>query len=71
MEENMGTEQRIEIINQKLQPTGETITSWSKKQGLDYRLVFDLIDGKLRGTRGISLNTRMKIEEFFGNIFDK
>jgi hypothetical protein len=71
MEEKMDIEQRITLINRKLEPSGETIVSWSKKNRLDHRLVFDLINGKLLGTRGITLNTRMKIEEFFGNIFDK
>jgi hypothetical protein len=71
MEENMDIEQRKAIINQKLESIGETIISWSKKNSLDHRLVSDLIDGKLLGTRGITLNARMKIEEFFGNIFDK
>ncbi len=66
----MNIEQRIAIINLKLDPIGETIVSWSKKNKLDHRLVFALINGKLLGTRGITLNTRMKIEEFFGNIFD-
>jgi hypothetical protein len=27
-----------------------------------------LIDGKLRGTRGIALETRLKMEEVFGNV---
>jgi gp16 family phage-associated protein len=71
MEENMDIEQRKAIINQKLESIGETIVSWSKKNKLDHRLVSDLINGKLFGTRGITLNARMKLEEFFGNIFDK
>jgi gp16 family phage-associated protein len=69
--EEMNTVERKEIINQKLERIGETINSWSKKNGLDHRLVFDLIDGKLLGVRGISLKARLKIEECFGNIFDK
>lgn len=71
MENKMDIEQRKIIINQKLELIGETIVSWSKKNSLDHRLVSDLIDGKFLGTRGVTLNARMKIEEFFGNIFDK
>ncbi len=67
----MDIEQRKKIINQKLEPNGETVVSWAKKNSLDHRLVLDLINGKLLGTRGVTLNARMKIEEFFGNIFDK
>jgi gp16 family phage-associated protein len=71
MEEKMDIDQRNAAVNQKLESIGETIVSWSKKNGLDHRLVSDLINGKFLGTRGITLNARMKIEEFFGNIFDK
>jgi hypothetical protein len=71
MEGKLDIEQRGKIINQKLDPIGETIVSWSKKNNLDHRLVLDLINGKFLGTRGVTLKTRMKIEEFFGNIFDK
>ncbi len=49
---------------------GETINSWSKKNELDHRIVSLLINGKLLGTRGVSLMTRKKIEEYFGNVFD-
>jgi len=62
---------RRKFVNQKLEPIGETINSWSKKHELDHRIVSELIDGKLLGTRGVSLITRKKIEEFFGNIFDE
>ncbi len=71
MEEGLNIEQRKKIINQKLESNGETIVSWAKKNSLDHRLVLDLINGKFLGTRGITLTTRMKIEEFFGNIFGK
>ena len=67
---NMDIEQRKAIINQKLDTIGETVISWSKKNSLDHRLVNDLIDGKFLGTRGVTLQARMQIEEFFGNIFD-
>jgi len=49
---------------------GETVTAWSKKNSLDHRLVNDLINGKFLGTRGVTLKTRLQIEEFFGNVFD-
>lgn len=65
----MNIEQRKELIEEKLKSMGETVTSWSKKNRLDHRLVIDLIDGKFQGTRGVTLKTRMHIEEFFGKIF--
>ncbi len=65
----MNIEQRKSVIHEKLESMGETITSWSKKNKLDHRLVIDLIDGKFHGTRGVTLKTRMHLEEFFGNIF--
>jgi gp16 family phage-associated protein len=65
----MNIEQRKSVIQEKLESTGETITTWSKKNKLDHRLVIDLIDGKFQGTRGVTLKTRMQLEEFFGNIF--
>jgi hypothetical protein len=71
MEGTMTIEQRKTIINEKLGTIGETVASWSKKNNLDHRLVFDLIDGKFLGTRGVTLKTRMQLEEFFGNIFDR
>ena len=70
MELNMNIEQRNAIINQKLESIGETVTSWSKKNSLDHRLVIDLINGKYLGTRGVTLKARLQIEEFFGSIFD-
>ncbi|MRR33947.1 hypothetical protein EG829_04485 [bacterium] len=66
----MTIEQRNAVINEKLESIGETVASWSKKNKLDHRLVIDLINGKFQGTRGVTLKTRMQIEEFFGNIFD-
>ena len=37
--------------------------------GLHQKIVTDLIDGKLKGTRGVSLTTKGKMEEVFGKIF--
>lgn len=65
----MNSEQRKALVDKKLESMGETVTSWSKKNKLDHRLVIDLIDGKFQGTRGVTLQTRLHIEEFFGNIF--
>jgi galactokinase/mevalonate kinase-like predicted kinase len=70
MEMDMNIEQRKAIINNKLESIGETIISWSRKNNLDHRLVNDLIEGKFLGTRGVTLQARLQIEEFFGNIFD-
>jgi hypothetical protein len=70
MEMYMNIEGRKASIDQKLESIGETVVSWSKKNSLDHRLVFDLINGKLLGTRGVSLEARTKIEEFFGKVFD-
>lgn len=49
---------------------GESVNSWATKNGLHQRIVADLIDGKLRGTRGVALETRQKMEDTFGAIFD-
>jgi hypothetical protein len=65
----MNIEQRKAVIQEKLDSIGETVTTWSKKNKLDHRLVIDLIDGKFQGTRGVTLKTRMCIEEYFGEIF--
>jgi hypothetical protein len=70
MEMKMTIEQRRAIVRQKLESIGETITSWSKQNSLDHRIVNDLIDGKFLGTRGVTLKARTEIEAFFGNIFD-
>jgi len=66
----MNIEQRKAIIQERLDSLGETVTSWSKNNRLDHRLVIDLIDGKFLGTRGVTLKTRIHLEEFFGKIFD-
>jgi hypothetical protein len=66
----MDREQRKKIIAHKLVDIDETVNSWAKKSGLHQRIVADLIDGKLKGTRGVSLETRQKMEEVFGRIFE-
>ncbi|MRR07784.1 MAG: hypothetical protein EG828_12790 [Deltaproteobacteria bacterium] len=66
----METEQRMRIIEAKLDSLGMTIKVWAKNNELDHRIVEDLIHGKLRGTHGVALNSRLKMEEFFGPIFN-
>jgi gp16 family phage-associated protein len=61
---------RKKLIAHKLVDIGETVNSWANKNGLHQRIVADLIDGKLKGTRGVALETRRKMEEEFGMIFD-
>jgi hypothetical protein len=34
-----------------------------------HSIVFDLIDGKLKGAHGVALETRRKREETFSNLF--
>ena len=65
----MEKEQRKKTIQHKLVDLGETVSSWAKKNGLHQRIVADLIDGKLKGTRGVALETRRKMEETFSNLF--
>lgn len=48
---------------------GETLNTWATKHGLSLRIVNDLISGKLKGTRGVGLDTRLKLEETFGKDF--
>lgn len=67
----MDKEQRKKSVAHSLVDMGETITSWATKNGLHQKIVTDLIDGKLRGTRGVSLATKIKMEETFGNLFDE
>ncbi len=66
----MDKEKRKKTIAHKLVDMGETVNSWATKNGLHQRIVADLIDGKLKGTRGVALETRRKMEEMFGNVFD-
>lgn len=65
----MDKEQRKKTIQHKLVDQGETISSWANKNGLHQKIVSDLIDGKLKGTRGVALETRRKMETAFGKIF--
>jgi len=67
----MDTEQKMRIIEEKLDAQGVTIKVWAKNNELDHRIVDDLIQGKLRGTHGVALNARKKMEEFFGPIFNQ
>jgi len=66
----MDKEQRKKAIQHQLVDMGETVNSWATKNGLHQRIVADLIDGKLKGTRGVALETRLKMEKTFGFIFD-
>jgi hypothetical protein len=65
----MDGEQRRKVVAHQLVDMGLSLTSWSARNGLHYKIVTDLIDGKLRGTRGVALETRRKIELTFGDIF--
>ncbi len=66
----MDIDQRKKIITAKLVEMGETLTSWVNRNGLHQKIITDLIDGKLKGTRGVSQENRLKMEETFGKIFD-
>jgi hypothetical protein len=66
----MDREERKKVVQRKLDVLGETLNSWAKKNGLDHKIVSELLEGNLRGTRGVPLKTRCRLEEFFGNIFD-
>jgi len=63
-------EQRKKVIADKLSEMGETLNSWASKNDLHLRIVADLIDGKLKGLRGVPLENRRKMETVFGQIFD-
>ena len=63
-------EQRKKVIADKLSEMGETLNSWASKNDLHLRIVADLIDGKLKGLRGVPLENRRKMETAFGQIFD-
>lgn len=65
----MDKDQRKKLIAHMLVDMGESVNSWATKNGLHQRIVADLIDGKLRGTRGVALETRQKMEDTFGAIF--
>ena len=66
----MDIEQRKKAIVDILLEMGETLNSWASKNDLHIRIVTDLIDGKLKGTRGVPLENRRKMEAAFGQIFD-
>lgn len=66
----MDKDQRKKLIAHILVDMGESVNSWATKNGLHQRIVADLIDGKLRGTRGVALETRRKMEDTFGAIFE-
>ena len=63
-------EQRGKVVADKLSEMGETLNSWASKNDLHLRIVADLIDGKLKGVRGVPLENRRKMESAFGQIFD-
>jgi gp16 family phage-associated protein len=65
----MDREQRKKAILHQLVDMGETVSSWANKNGLHQKIVSDLIDGKLKGTRGVALETKRKMEATFGNVF--
>ena len=67
---SVNIEQRKKIIADKLIEMGETLNSWASKNDLHLRIVADLIDGKLKGLRGVPLENRRKMETAFGQIFD-
>ncbi len=66
----MNIDQRKKVVDDKLIDMGETLNSWARKSGLHQRIVADLLDGKLRGTRGVSQENRRQMEITFGKIFD-
>ena len=66
----MDKAQRKKVVAHKLVDMGETLTSWSLKNGLHQKIAADLIDGKLKGIRGVALETRLIIVEHFGDVFD-
>ena len=66
----MDKEQRKKVVAHKLVDMGETLTSWALKNGLHQKIAADLIDGKLKGIRGVALETRTIMEKEFGAVFD-
>ena len=66
----MNIEQRKKVIKDKLFELGETLNSWSTNNDLHVRIVNDLIEGRLTGSRGVPLENRRKLEETFGPIFE-
>ena len=68
--QSVNIEKREKVIADKLIVMGETLNSWASKNDLHLRIVTDLIDGTLKGTRGVPLENRRKMEAAFGQIFD-
>lgn len=68
-EMKMNIEQRRNIVNHKLESIHDTLSSWAKSRCLDHRIVKNLMEGKLSGTRGIPSEARQTMEAFFGKIF--
>lgn len=66
----MDIDQRKKIITTTLEKMSETLTSYVNKNGLHPKIVNDLIEGRLKGTRGVSRENRMKMENTFGKIFE-
>ena len=69
-DQSVDIEQRKKVIADKLIDMGETLNSWASKNDLHLRIVTDLIDGKLKGIRGVPQENRRKMETAFGQIFD-
>ena len=67
---SVNIKQREKVIADKLIEMGETLNSWASKNDLHLRIVAALIDGKLKGVRGVPLENRRKMESAFGQIFD-
>ena len=67
---SVNIEQREKVIADKLTEMGETLNSWASKNDLHLRIVTDLIDGNLKGVRGVPLENRRKMEAAFCQIFD-
>ncbi len=59
----MDKEQRKKTVQHKLVDMGLTLTSWSSRERPASQDRSDLLDGKLKGTRGVALETRRKMEE--------
>jgi hypothetical protein len=63
-------EQRKKVIAEKLLEMGETLNSWATQNDLHLRIVKDLVEGQLKGTRGVAQEHRRKLEAAFGQIFE-
>jgi gp16 family phage-associated protein len=65
----MDKDQRKKHVAHCLVDLGETIASWSAKNGLHKKIVTDLIGGKLKGSRGVALETKRDGRSLW-DIFD-